>query len=98
MNLIEDLTGPILKGIDWLTGGLANISKVLSNVSALARKIFAFLDCDALKFDKPSEWVSSRNKALKKKTDSWKKIHTGIRRGVPASIILPDGKILIVSG
>ena len=32
------------------------------------------------------------------KTDSWKKIHTGIRRGVPASIILPDGKILIVSG
>ena len=73
MNLIEDLTGPILKGIDWLTGGLANISKVLSNVSALARKIFAFLDCDALKCDKPSEWVSSRNKALKKKTDSWKK-------------------------
>ena len=72
MNLIEDLTGPILKGIDWLTGGLANISKVLSNVSALARKIFAFLDCDALKCDKPSEWVSSRNAALKKKTDSWK--------------------------
>ena len=72
MNLIEGLTGPILKGIDWLTGGLANISKVLSNVSALARKIFSFLDCDALKCDKPSEWVSSRNKALKKKTDSWK--------------------------
>ncbi len=32
------------------------------------------------------------------KTDSWKKINTGIRRGVPASIILPDGKILILSG
>ena len=73
MDLIEKLTGPILKGIDWLTGGLANISKVLSNVSALARKIFAFLNCDALKCDEPSEWVSSRNAALKKKTDNWKK-------------------------
>ena len=26
------------------------------------------------------------------KTDSWKKIDTGIRRGVPASILLPTGK------
>merc|ERR1711871_514126 len=32
------------------------------------------------------------------KTDSWKKIDTGIRRGVPASILLPTGKILILSG
>lgn len=32
------------------------------------------------------------------KTDSWKKIDTGIRRGVPASILLPNGKVLILSG
>ena len=71
MDLIEDLTGPILKGIDWLTGGLANIKGVLSKVSNLARKIFSFIDCDALKCDKPSEWVSSRNSALKVKADKW---------------------------
>ena len=71
MDLIEDLTGPILKGIDWLTGGLANIKGVLSKVSNLARKIFSFIDCDTLKCDKPSEWVSSRNSALKVKADKW---------------------------
>ena len=71
MDLIEDVTGPILKGIDWLTGGLANIKGVLSKVSNLARKIFSFIDCDTLKCDKPSEWVSSRNSALKVKADKW---------------------------
>jgi len=71
MDLIEDITGPILKGIDWLTGGLSNIKGVLSKVSNLARKIFSFIDCDALKCDKPSEWVSSRNSALKVKADKW---------------------------
>ena len=39
MDLIKKVTGPILAGINWLTGGLGNITKVLSKVSSYARQI-----------------------------------------------------------
>ncbi len=31
-------------------------------------------------------------------TDSWSTFETGIRRGVPASLLLPDGTVLLISG
>ena len=73
MSLIDGIVGPLLKGVQWLTGGLGKIKDVLGKVSGLARKIFAFLECAGLKCDEPSEWVSSTNAALKKKADNWKK-------------------------
>lgn len=73
MELIEDAISPVLSGISWLTGGLSNITKVLSDVSNLATQIYNFIGCDGLKCDTPSEWISSTSAALKKSSDDWGK-------------------------
>ena len=74
MDLIKKVTGPILAGINWLTGGLANITNVLSKVSSYARQIIAFLDCTGVKCNKPSEWVSKFGGSVQVKADNWNKI------------------------
>ena len=74
MDLIKKITGPILAGINWLTGGLANITNVLSKVSSYARQIIAFLDCTGVKCNKPSKWVSKFAGSVKVKGDNWNKI------------------------
>ena len=74
MDMIKKVTGPILAGINWLTGGLANITNVLSKVSSYARQIIAFLDCTGVKCNKPSKWVSKFAGSVKVKGDNWNKI------------------------
>jgi len=74
MDLIKKVTGPILAGINWLTGGLANITNVLSKVSSYARQIIAFLDCTGVKCNKPSKWVSNFGGSVQVKADNWNKI------------------------
>ena len=71
MDLIEKGLSPILAGINWLTGGLGNIAKVLSQASNFARKIFRFLECTGVKCDKPSKWVSSMNASIEGGVDRW---------------------------
>ena len=74
MDQIKKITGPILAGINWLTGGLGNITKVLSKVSTYARQIIAFLDCTGVKCNKPSKWVSNFGGSVQVKADNWNKI------------------------
>ena len=74
MDLIKKVTGPILAGINWLTGGLGNITKVLSSVSSYARQIISFLECTGIKCDEPSEWVTNFGGAITGKADNWSKI------------------------
>ena len=74
MDMIKKVTGPILAGINWLTGGLANITNVLSKVSSYARQIIAFLDCTGVKCSKPSKWVSNFGGSVQVKADNWNKI------------------------
>ena len=74
MDMIKKVTGPILAGINWLTGGLANITNVLSKVSSYARQIIAFLDCTGVKCNKPSKWVSNFGGSVQVKADNWNKI------------------------
>lgn len=73
MDLIEKALDPVISGINWLTGGLGNITKVLSDASNLATQIYNFIGCDGLKCDTPSEWVSSMNASLQKSADDWNK-------------------------
>ena len=74
MDMIKKVTGPILAGINWLTGGLGNITNVLSKVSTYARQIIAFLDCTGVKCNKPSKWVSNFGGSVQVKADNWNKI------------------------
>ena len=77
-DLIGDLTGPIVNGLQWLTGGLGAITGLLSKASSLASKIFAFIGCDELKCTKPSKWASSFNETLAVATDDWQDTLDGI--------------------
>jgi len=74
MDMIKKVTGPILAGINWLTGGLGNITNVLSKVSSYARQIIAFLDCTGVKCNTPSKWVSNFGGSVQVKADNWNKI------------------------
>ena len=77
-DLIGDLTGPIVNGLQWLTGGLGAITGLLGKASSLASKIFAFIGCDELKCKKPSKWASSFNDTLEVATDNWEDTLDGI--------------------
>ena len=79
MGTIEGLTGPILKGIGWLTGGLANIGKVLGNVSNLAKQIVNFLNkCDKTPCDNPVPWRASTGAKGKSKSGGLKGALDGV--------------------
>ncbi len=71
MGLIEAGLSPILSGINWLTGGLGNISEALSKASNFAKRILSFLDCTGVKCSKPSKWISSMNASIEGKIDRW---------------------------
>ena len=77
MDMVKKVTSPILSGINWLTGGLGNITNVLSKASSFAKKIIAFLDCTGVKCDETSEWVTNFGGAIKVKADNWSKILEG---------------------
>ena len=72
-QFIEDGLAPILNGIEWLTGGVGQITAFLSKASSLARQIFSFLECTGIKCEQPSEWISSTNVRMEGKLDNWEK-------------------------
>ena len=71
MGFIENLTGPLISGISWLTGGLASITGVLGNASSMVRKIFNFLKCAGLECDTPSKWASGVGASIDNAADDW---------------------------
>ena len=71
MGFIENLTGPIISGISWLTGGLASITGVLGSASSMVRKIFNFLKCAGLECDTPSKWASGVGASIDNAADDW---------------------------
>jgi hypothetical protein len=70
INLIEDLLGPILSGLNWLLGAIGQVTSILSKVSSLAQQILSFISCDRLKCETPTEW-SPCSGPQKKGGDSW---------------------------
>ena len=70
MDFIEDLLGPVMSGLDWLLGGIGQISSVLGQVSSLAQQILNFIGCDQLKCEASTTW-DSKSKAAKAQRDSW---------------------------
>ena len=70
MDFIEDLLGPVMSGLNWLLGGIGQISSVLSQVSSLAQQILNFIGCDQLKCETAAEWCSKTGSS-KQGRDSW---------------------------
>ena len=68
---IEGLLGPVMGGLNWLTGGLGAVKGVLKKASSLATAVYNFIGCDGPKCSTPSKWVSSFNASMKTKSDDW---------------------------
>lgn len=70
MEFIDDLLGPVMSGLDWLIGGIGQISSLLSKVSSIAQQILSFIGCDQLKCEASITW-DSKSKAAKARRDAW---------------------------
>ena len=78
-NLIEDIMGPVMEGIEWLTGGIGNITSALGKVSSLASSHLNIIDSEKNKSGShmsnrlASELIAASNNegnAIKKKEDT----------------------------
>lgn len=78
MDALEKGLEPILKGLDWLMGGLASVRDVLNTATSLATKIFNFIGCDGRKCTTPSSWISTINGSLEEKRTDWAEQVRGI--------------------
>jgi len=70
MEFIENLLGPIMSGLNWLLGGIGQISSILGQVSSLAQQILNFIGCDQLKCETESKWCSRKGPSSQNR-DSW---------------------------
>tara|TARA_B100000902_G_scaffold338922_1_gene340769 strand:- start:867 stop:3458 length:2592 start_codon:yes stop_codon:yes gene_type:complete len=88
LDLIEKLTAPILKGIDWLTGGMDAIKDTLGKASTMGRKLFSVIKCADLKCETPKQWNSSRNGVKTLKKDNWGSMlkNVNVFKGVQKSL------------
>jgi len=88
LDLIENLTAPILKGIDWLTGGFDAIKDVFGKASTMGRKLFSVIKCADLLCETPKQWNSSRNGVKTLKKDNWGSMlkNVNVFKGVQKSL------------
>jgi len=68
---LEDLMEPVLSGLDWLVGGIGQISEFLGKASNLASQILSFIGCDGRKCTTPSKWASTLTGSLVTAADNW---------------------------
>ncbi len=71
-NLMQDLLGDILSGLDWLAGGIGEISGYINQGVGMIQQLLSFLNCDGLLCDRPGTW-DPFGKIEFPDTDDWKK-------------------------
>tara|TARA_B100000902_G_scaffold98560_1_gene101001 strand:+ start:172 stop:2565 length:2394 start_codon:yes stop_codon:yes gene_type:complete len=87
-DLLEDLMEPVLSGLDWLVGGIGQISEFLGKASNLASQILSFIGCDGRKCTTPSKWVSTLSGSIDSLADDWDQqvSNINILKGVSADL------------
>jgi hypothetical protein len=68
---LENLMEPVLSGLDWLVGGIGQISEFLGKASNLASQILSFIGCDGRKCTTPSKWASTLSGSIETAADDW---------------------------
>ena len=71
-EMMQDLLGDILSGLDWLSGGIGQISSYIRQGVGMIQQLLSFLNCDGLLCDKPGTW-DPFGKIEFPDTDDWKK-------------------------
>ncbi len=70
---LEDLMEPVLSGLDWLVGGIGQVSEFLGKASNLAQQILNFIGCDGRKCTTPSKWASTLSGSIDAAADDWER-------------------------
>ena len=70
---LENVMEPVLSGLDWLVGGIGQISEFLGKASNLASQILSFIGCDGRKCTTPSKWASTLTGSIETAADDWDK-------------------------
>ena len=68
---LENAMEPVLSGLDWLVGGIGQISEFLGKASNLASQILNFIGCDGRKCTTPSKWASTLTGSIVTAADNW---------------------------
>ena len=55
-EMMQDVLGDILSGLDWLAGGIGEISGYIRQGVGMIQQLLSFLNCDGLLCNKPGTW------------------------------------------
>ena len=88
---IEDSISPIFSGLDWLSGGISDITSAISGGLSIINQILSFLSCDTLSCESTYSWDPFGGITFPS-SDSWASVlgKVGALGGLGSSI---DGSI-----
>ena len=55
-EMMQDVLGDIMSGLDWLAGGIGDISGYIREGVNMIQQLLSFLNCDGLLCNKPGTW------------------------------------------
>ena len=55
-EMMQDVLGDILSGLDWLAGGIGDIGNQIRQGVSMIQQLLSFLNCDNLLCNKPGTW------------------------------------------
>jgi len=55
-EMMQDVLGDIMSGLDWLAGGIGEISGYIRQGVGMIQQLLSFLNCDGLLCNKPGTW------------------------------------------
>ena len=55
-EMMQDVLGDIMSGLDWLAGGIGDISGYIREGVSMIQQLLSFLNCDGLLCNKPGTW------------------------------------------
>ena len=69
-ELMEDVLGDLMSGLDWLVDGIGDISGYIRQGVGMIQQLLSFLNCDGLLCNKPGTWDPFGNIEFPD-TDDW---------------------------
>ena len=55
-EMMQDVLGDIMSGLDWLAGGIGEISGYIRQGVSMIQQLLSFLNCDGLLCNTPGTW------------------------------------------
>lgn len=73
MEMVDDGLSTVLSGLDWLVGGVGEITGYLKNAASQISQLLSFLNCDGLLCQTPGTWDPFKGVKFPD-TDEWARV------------------------